>query len=468
MVEVFGDSSSLRIEIEWTTPSDAVTAAEGTYGKLRLFIKDDLIWCGTSPEGGIEWTWIELAEFLANAWPWLLAEEGFPLDIRGGNLTEVEAELRRLWDSRPALLRESEQEQVYEFEEAHNLAHGLNGLTLPSVWLVKEGRNMWLCSKQLAVSVPFSSVMVTIESFSQAIVDRAMSSHDSRASQLHDSWKQRSELPPASTIEIATGLDADLLLEVAQQGDVVDFWQFNKHDVDRNELVAAARMSAALPADDIACIVNTVRAAGGSISEKLELTAQRILDVLGGGTPYDQGYFAAAWLREDLGLTDLMRAEPEEILTLLEVGVDELSLKTSLVDAVACWGPNHGPIVFINSEGKFANSIVGRRTTLAHEICHLLLDRSGALPLVEVLGGKAPARVEERARAFAAELLAPREYVGHEFSMTDTPDRTLRHLRQQFGVGAELIAWQARNSSSLLPADVRAFLRSQVSRPWRF
>jgi Zn-dependent peptidase ImmA (M78 family) len=51
------------------------------------------------------------------------------------------------------------------------------------------------------------------------------------------------------------------------------------------------------------------------------------------------------------------------------------------IDAVACWGPRHGPAVLLNREGRHAHTERGARATLAHEICHLLIDRQGSLPL---------------------------------------------------------------------------------------
>jgi len=45
---------------------------------------------------------------------------------------------------------------------------------------------------------------------------------------------------------------------------------------------------------------------------------------------------------------------------------------------------------------------------------HLLVDRKGFLPLVEVFGGYAPKGAERRANAFAAELLLPRSVAFHD------------------------------------------------------
>ena len=110
-----------------------------------------------------------------------------------------------------------------------------------------------------------------------------------------------------------------------------------------------------------------------------------------------------------------------------------------------------------------------RRATLAHEICHLLVDSASSLPLVEVLGGRTAKHVEQRARAFAAELLLPREVAGQEFSHYEGDEaRVARLLRARFGVSSELLAWQAKNSEYALAPQTRRFLSSLVGNPSQF
>ena len=53
--------------------------------------------------------------------------------------------------------------------------------------------------------------------------------------------------------------------------------------------------------------------------------------------------------------------------------------------------------MLLNLDARYASSSGRRRATLAHEICHLLVDRGSALPLVEVLGGRTAEHVERRA-----------------------------------------------------------------------
>ena len=80
----------------------------------------------------------------------------------------------------------------------------------------------------------------------------------------------------------------------------------------------------------------------------------------------------------------------------------------------ANWGPRGvalaggalKPTILINSDNP-RNRKRGRRFTLAHELCHILFDRSHARPLAHSSTPWAPPAVEQRANAFAAMLLMP-------------------------------------------------------------
>ena len=75
--------------------------------------------------------------------------------------------------------------------------------------------------------------------------------------------------------------------------------------------------------------------------------------------------------------------------------------------------------------------------TLAHELCHLLFDRSSAVPLSVLSGTWAPPRLERVANAFAAELLIPLKGMVDEVGwlMSEPTDDELELLMARFGVG---------------------------------
>jgi Zn-dependent peptidase ImmA (M78 family) len=157
----------------------------------------------------------------------------------------------------------------------------------------------------------------------------------------------------------------------------------------------------------------------------------------------------------------------------LGVAVENIDLQDRDVDAIACWGPKHGPAVFANVSGRRACDVAGRRATLCHEIAHLLIDRARRLPLAEIQGAMHHSWVESRANAFAAEFLVPKATAGEAFAACNTPEATQRALNsvaKKYGASRELIAWQALNSSVALNATARRVLAQSVppDRRWRF
>ena len=169
--------------------------------------------------------------------------------------------------------------------------------------------------------------------------------------------------------------------------------------------------------------------------------------VLYGKVPYEDGYRLAQWLRGKLDVPATMAVNPLGILQGWHVPVKTVELDHCRIDAVACWGNNHGPAILLNvGEGSRAVHTFGERSTLAHEICHLLMDRGKALPAAEVLGGLTPKFIEQKANAFAAELLVPQESIGEFIRRQPDAASAIDALVEHFQVSPQLIGWQIRNS----------------------
>lgn len=128
--------------------------------------------------------------------------------------------------------------------------------------------------------------------------------------------------------------------------------------------------------------------------------------------PWQQGY----WLAEELLDKMAERAFNQHVgssvdiaalLDVWDVHLSEASLEDSTLRAVAFVGREHAPSIVLNSSYRWADSEQARRFTLAHELCHLLHDRSQGVHLAMASGPWAPRAIEQRANAFAAWLLMP-------------------------------------------------------------
>jgi Zn-dependent peptidase ImmA (M78 family) len=243
------------------------------------------------------------------------------------------------------------------------------------------------------------------------------------------------------------------------------------------ELVAVARMTSPdAPPAHVRKLLHMIRELSRVETpelDSLEGAALKQLEPDQGAPSYEEGYALACWVRRDiLGLADEARVDPEAVLKRWGVLLEYADLGSATIDAVAAWGPRHGPAILVNTNARSRHcGQNARRATLAHEIAHLLVDRAGALPLAEVMGGQVAKPVEQRAGAFAAELLIPRHVAGNAFAGGGDPKGTLQNLIQQYGASQELVAWQARNSDVFLRRDIPDadwYLRDQVSEPARF
>lgn len=125
--------------------------------------------------------------------------------------------------------------------------------------------------------------------------------------------------------------------------------------------------------------------------------------------PFEEGYDWAEEVREALGLA--MAAcdiNMPSILRDLGIRVEELALDTDSVRGVAVAGPGFAPAILVNMGSAFNQTHEGRRFTLAHELCHILFDRTRAKRLSHVSGPWTSPRTEKRANAFAVMFLASR------------------------------------------------------------
>jgi Zn-dependent peptidase ImmA (M78 family)/transcriptional regulator with XRE-family HTH domain len=82
-----------------------------------------------------------------------------------------------------------------------------------------------------------------------------------------------------------------------------------------------------------------------------------------------------------------------------------------------------GPTIVLNSEGKNENPCV-RRVSLAHELCHLLIDwsRQESLAMISGYLNDGGLGVEQRANAFAIRLLCPESIIAQVTRKIDQQD----------------------------------------------
>ena len=178
------------------------------------------------------------------------------------------------------------------------------------------------------------------------------------------------------------------------------------------------------------------------------------------------GYRLAEWTRQRLGLA----LEPiESMRDLVEhrlgIPIIQVALPTRIAGATISSHGQRG--IVLNTAGANSNVWI-RRTTMAHELAHILFDPEQQLSNVRVdsydevarnaeHGAPSPDRVEQRANAFAVEFLAPQEAVK---KIVPNPGQvsaaTIERVMSSFGIGRAAARFHVGNAwwgQAELPSD---------------
>jgi Zn-dependent peptidase ImmA (M78 family) len=181
------------------------------------------------------------------------------------------------------------------------------------------------------------------------------------------------------------------------------------------------------------------------------------------GKPHEQGYQLAQLLRQHYRVSDSAPFPITQVIEQLKLPMCSTNFDCPQLQAIAIWG-HRGPAILLNAD-KDANTGAShvRRILLAHELCHLLFDRQHAQPAADVLGANTTStHTEQRAKAFAAELLLPRDSAAKAYAQHPTLRDTITSLSKTFDVSPQVAKTQILNSGMVNTDDeddIRAQLR---------
>lgn len=178
-------------------------------------------------------------------------------------------------------------------------------------------------------------------------------------------------------------------------------------------------------------------------------------------TPGEQGSRLGEQAAELLGTT---RGQWMDIATVLErlgVQTSAIELSDPNIRAVSVFGPTQRPHVFCNKLTVWGTSDQVTRFTLAHELCHFLLDREHGDDLAIATGPWAPLEVEQRASAFAAAFLMPSWLLREALKASELPvqhSETIGRISTTLRVSASSLVDRLHNLGELT-MDERLRLR---------
>lgn len=460
-----GSADGLWFRVRWLGDRDSQDAEIATDGLVAAGIGDDAVWSGAGQ--GIRWSWADLLVHLSTHWRRLLIEEMDPLGLAEPDPSKLRAAAEGRWEALPAERGDEEDDTLCRFELAHDLAAGLPGIDAPPFWFLRQGAEVVIGHPNRLRKLGFRDALAALETFGQGIAERLTNAVGERARSARDQWQARSDQFDRDALRLATWQTDAVIDELLAECQPGELFKMVDGVPEMAPVLAAARMVGdALSPSMIREVISRLSAYPFRPTRDLDGLARRAEETFEENMferDYEFGHSLAHWIREQSNIVDPSgRAQPEHMLTGWNVAIEAIELPAPQIDAIAAWGMNTGPVIMVNRLGKRARFPTGRRAVLAHELCHLLIDRRRALPAADVLGGRVSQPAERRANAFAAELLLPRDRAGREAAHAENIESAIRSLSQRFGVSFELAAWQVRNSNVNLSAEDISSLKRWV------
>jgi|APAra7269096714_1048519.scaffolds.fasta_scaffold00985_13 Zn-dependent peptidase ImmA (M78 family) len=440
------------------------------YGAGALFVNDQPHWYGDPEqnEGLIEWTWVDLLEHVAKSWTYLVSEQSYPYPwLRHiAHPAEIWVAAEQRWERKGEAVAEQEEPLLLAFERRHNLAAAWKGISLPGLTWLRTGEVVWLCPDGRApIRAKFADCLSELIRLCDVLVESFLGTSNPRVAAAIEAWKSRETVFREQAFSVATGLAPADLKALYGARNPFEFWGVSANEsaydasFAEGELLAAARMTAGIVnLESMTSILNAIRALPHAPSRSLEELSQKVAKRLkqeAKSSAFLDGYQAAEVVRDKAPTSRGRFFDVQAVLSVLKVQVREVSFGSDGISAIAVWG-SRGPCVLLNAERPHADAAPRTRMTLAHELGHLVMDRTGGLPFCEVLGGAVDDFMERRAFAFAAELLIPRTLVEHEWAnWRRSFSEFMTLLTQDFGVSKSVASAQVYNSSVFDRIDLK-------------
>lgn len=469
---------AIRVVALRGAPLEPDPAAAATWVALELHIAGKNLTAHTHEDSstfhtGIYWPAIYLARWFVRSWAGLFEDARWPIPTLKPNALEV----AKILDRRCVELVDSDDDGFLDirdrFVSQHALQAAAAGAVLPGIYLARDGSQMSVAWESLrAGDVVFhrhyGEAVISADSFLNVVrdfvdwtIDELPEAESAVDRDELTAWLRRLDSPEQARAVLLgyAGLSAERWNAIRPNESVFpeDFFGLGRPWVTRGAqanpmqspvAIAFRCCSPTLTPSDLLAIRDLVRntPAHPNAMGEIDNLAKKIPPPLGDTRAYEQGYELAVHVRSILGNVDDY-IDIEQICADLKIPVQEVDLADPSLDGASICDRQHGPLIFLNRSSVKVEHTWGRRMVLAHELCHLLFDRTHAVPLAIISGPWAPPTLERRANAFAAELLLPilgmRRHIGVD--QTEVTDEQLKTLMSVYKIGVKTCTWHVNN-----------------------
>jgi Zn-dependent peptidase ImmA (M78 family) len=475
---IFGQRDLWAIEVDPLpgAPVEHDPAAAATWCSIRLWVESRNLTAHTRKQSAttsaaLHWPAAYLARWFVRSWSGFWERAGWPLP---GAIVDAEVACTRLDQHLAELGLDAEDDLLDrrdDFVASHSLLAAASGGLMPHVYLMREGSTVHVTWREptahdsdVAFHEPQGRARLGANVFLDAVVEflrwcgEVVAGHDSNLATEIDRWLARVDRPEAAAAALQGyirpwGVSAShgAMPGIDSRLGLPDHWQLAGARLDPSRFSAAVVFRALAPVVDVAdvlVLLDRLRSYPSvpEASQELETLRSRLI-VPTSEAPHLQGYNLAEQLRMAQSNPDAY-FDIEAFLAEMGVKIDTADLSDETVDGATVWSVQHGPVIVLNQMGT-KQVPWARRMILAHELCHLLVDRQAAAELLVASTPWAPPDLERRANAFAAELLLPKAGIlrvaGDAVRSGWVGDETRILLMDQFKVGATVCNHQLEN-----------------------
>ncbi|MGH6715199.1 MAG: hypothetical protein ACREDC_03305 [Bradyrhizobium sp.] len=347
-------SSSLQFKIDWLDSIDGVECQ--TLASIGLIVDGAPVW----PVRGeivedFELFADELLAHLAECWKPLILRQSYPIPIQPERPSFLAAEAAKRWSQMPDAAVDSEQLELSNFEDIHNLTNAFGGITgLSPLWFLRDQDSMVVDTQELYFEIPIGEAIRSLEAAGNQIAERLRKGDDQKWARLLTAWHRRNEGDRTRLLALTIGRDQATAAALVADNIIEPPSSFADAANDNDELRIAARMAGPMPLLQIKSVIKIVGACKLRNAPRLKEMSDAAMQFLyshelTNARPHNQGNEVALWLRRSLSLSPDRSVDPIRILEYqFNVDVRAIDFGISSLDAIAVWGPKHGPSVLIN------------------------------------------------------------------------------------------------------------------------
>jgi hypothetical protein len=449
-----------------------------TYAALSVWVDGTPVWPVAGDEDATVDIFIDdILDYLADFWLPLTLRQTYPvpLDEPPERPSSLAAVLRARWLRCPESTAEAEQASAAAFEAAHNFATCFDGqFGLPALWLLRERDYFLIDTDERLWRVPFEPAMEALVAFGDLIAGRLQRIASRDWSALVTAWRTRETSTGTHMLQLSAGLSAIKADELLRSGHLTAPKTFFEAANDNDEIRIAARIAGALPTEEIKRVISLARGfklRPAPLLNNLRTEVRRELEShYVRLKPHELGEAAARLVRSACKIEEAAVLDVRALSASLGVEVKEYKLSLRALMGLAITGERHGPGVLLNRQGHhlaYASAASREsmlRYTLAHELCHLLLDGGHAFTAVDVLKGRMSPALESRAQSFAGELLLPTRTAAAIWEKHTRPvgaealNAVILECIQVYQVTRSVAAWKIEHAAIAVDVDLHSVL----------